>query len=77
MRIFEDDHRRYGVIAEFKTERPLIMESYLLNYEDARKRMMALAGDPKVVRVAVFVAEIVQGNASLMPTPEQTVVIGG
>lgn len=57
----------YGVIAEFKAEGPLIMESYPMNYDDACKRMKALSADPNVIRVAVFKAAWVIGNQTLIP----------
>lgn len=70
-KIMNDDPKIYGVIAEFKEEQPISMESPLLNYEKAKERMRAMAARPNVIRVAIFKAVHVDGNETLIPKEEE------
>lgn len=62
--------RVYGVIVEWKQEQPLIMESRLLNYEEASEKMVAFCARPEVIRVAIFKASYETGNETILPKQE-------
>jgi hypothetical protein len=61
----------YGVIAEFKDEGPIIMEGYPVDYDTAAERMNSLKQQANVIRVAMFRADYVSGNPTLLPKVEK------
>lgn len=61
------DPKKYGVIVEWKTEQPLIMEGYPMNEEQAFARMKRFEADPTVIRVAIFEMVRTFGNRTLIP----------
>lgn len=63
----------YGVIAEFKDEGPIIMEGYPADYDTAAERMNSLKQQANVIRVAIFRAEYVSGNQTLLPKSESKI----
>lgn len=56
----------YGIIVEFKTEQPFIMEGYPMNYDAAKERMRCFENDRRVIRVAVFEMKCVGGHKTLI-----------
>lgn len=60
----------YGVIVEWKEEGPIVMEGKLSDYQSASDRMKKCAGDPRVIRVAIFRAIYEIGNETLIPKGE-------
>ncbi|HEX3747642.1 MAG TPA: hypothetical protein VHW09_27090 [Bryobacteraceae bacterium] len=62
-----DEPKKYGVMAEWKEEGPLVMEGPLLTLDAARARMGDLAGRSNVIRVAMFKVIYEGGNNTLIP----------
>lgn len=60
------DSKIYGVIVEWKIERPLVMERPLMTYEEAHNFMEELAKQQHVIRVCMFKAVYETGNKSLI-----------
>jgi hypothetical protein len=61
------EEKIYGVMAEWKDEGPLVMESYLLTYDKAYERMQSLLKEQRIIRVAMFEAVYAYGNKTLIP----------
>ncbi len=61
----------YGIIVEWKTEGPLIMECTPMTYEDASKRMSSFRPQADVIRVAMFRMIYQIGNETLIPKEEE------
>ncbi len=64
------DAKAYGVICEWKTEGPLIMEGEPSTYSDAFDRARKMAENPHCIRVAVFSMRVEWGNGTIIPKPE-------
>ena len=62
-----DDPKIFGVMLEWKTEQPLIMEGVPMTYDQAVARMKSMCSDPKVIRAAVFEMKYADGNETLIP----------
>jgi hypothetical protein len=63
----KESEKIYGVIVEFKTQAPTILEGYPVSYEKAYQRYCDLIHREDTVRVAIFRAVIEEGNESLIP----------
>jgi len=65
------DAKAYGVICEWKSEGPLIMECNPMTYNDARELANEIEMNPRCIRVAVFSMHGGYfGNESLIPKLE-------
>ena len=64
--------KKYGVIAEWRDEAPLVMETIPLDYFKARARAEDFLKSPRVIRVAVFEMRHAWGNKTMLPETENT-----
>lgn len=65
------EHKCYGLIVEWKSEGPLIMEGKPMTYEHAFEKARKLQDTPHVIRIAVFKMQgDVWGNDTLIPKVE-------
>lgn len=65
------EHKGYGLIVEWKSEGPLIIEGKPMTYHKAREKAQKFEDNPKVIRVAVFeIKGGYWGNDTLIPVLE-------
>lgn len=60
----------YGIMLEWKSEGPRIMETSPLTLEEALKIKRVAVQRPEVIRAAVFKAVHESGNETLLPKEE-------
>lgn len=63
---------KYGVIAEFKNEGPLLMECTPMTESEASDRASKLMLDSRVIRVAVVSLQYRWGNETLAPSDQDS-----
>lgn len=61
------DEKIYGLIVEYKTEGPIIMELKPMTSDEAYNRMAKFEADSRVIRVAVFKMVHHTGHEALIP----------
>lgn len=66
------NEKAYGVIVEWKTEGPIIMEGEPATFDEASARMKQLENNYRVIRVAIFRAEFADGHKGMLPPKEVT-----
>lgn len=65
------DPKCYGLIVEWKSEGPLIMEGKPMAHNEARQMAQRFEDNPRVIRVAIFKMQGgYWGNDTLIPNVE-------
>jgi len=65
------EHKCYGLIVEWKSEGPLIMEGNPMTYSQAHEKAREIQNGPYVIRVAIFKMQGgIWGNDALIPNVE-------
>lgn len=59
--------KKYGLIAEFVAQGPILMECEDMSYEAVHKQFTRMEGSPRVIRLCIVSLNYVCGNASLCP----------
>lgn len=66
------EHKCYGIVVEWKSEGPLIMEGKPMTYHKAKEKARELENSTNVIRVAVFQMKGgFWGNETLIPVLEE------